>query len=615
MRFTPAFSLLATAMLLAACNDNSHTAYTPAPEGSQTLAQPSAQPVTQPPVVPAAPPVVTPPKPIKIGVVSDVHIFDQSVLGGAPGQSAFDEAIANDRKSWIQSPAILDAAIDKVVAAGNKILLITGDLTKDGEQADHERLRTALTKLRDKGITVLVIPGNHDMNNPYGSSGSIYFEGNSVGATTGSIAPYMEHVSGSKQYGMGNFDAFYADYGFNQAFERDSHSFSYVVDVAPGVWVMALDIANSSLEDAPTKWSTTQGAIDYNETAGSLLSPERQATFAWAKQIADRAKAEGKVLLTMSHFGGVEHFPGQNTLVPGYVIDGNKSASYLSGLSWDKYSESYTGLDGSASALTYDSSSEYVSRELAKAGINLLLTGHFHANDIAKRSYSDGSHLIDVQTGSTVSYPAPWRQLVVDPASKLLTISTDNSSVQEAVPDAKLEQLVDDMASNLLTVLGMDVTAQVQQLLDALLLKQPLWNVMVALYQIEHAVDAATASAALQAALPSGVSQSELAKMTLTSLIAKTLKVHYYGNEAESALVSSTDRYAVLWAKGVNSTTLANYLGSAASQLGVTLPTTMLAQFAGMVPLFGVVGEGIFNDPTPDLAVQINLATGELTKQ
>lgn len=134
--------------------------------------------------------------------------------------------------------------------------------------------------------------------------------------------------------------------------------------------------------------------------------------------------------------------------------------------------------------------------------------------------------------------------------------------MQEAVPDAKLEQLVDDMASNLLTASGMDVTAQAQQLLDALLLKQPLWNVMVALYQSEHGVDAATASAALQAALPSGVSQSELAKMTLTSLIAKTLKVHYYGDETDSTLVSTSDRYAVLWAKGVNSTTLANYLGS-----------------------------------------------------
>ena len=553
--------------------------------------------------------------PVKIGVVSDVHIFDQAVLGGAPGQSLFDEAQAKDRKSWIQSPALLDAAIDKVVAAGNKILLITGDLTKDGEQADHERLRTALTKLRDKGITVLVIPGNHDMNNPYGSSGSIYFEGNSAGATAGSIAPYMEHVSGSKSYGMADFDSFYADFGFNQAFEKDSNSFSYVVNAAPGLWIMALDIANSSLADAPTKWSTTQGAVDYNKTAGSLLSPERKATFAWAKQIASRAKAEGKVLLTMTHFGGIEHFPGQNSLIPGYVIDGNKSASYLSGLSWDSYSESYTGLDGSASTLTYNSSSEYVSRELAKAGINLLLTGHFHANDIARRSYSDGSYLVDVETGSTVSYPAPWRQLVVDPASKLLTITTDNSSVQEAVPDAKLEQLVDDMASNLLTALGMDVTAQAQQLLDALLLKQPLWNVMVALYQSEHGVDAATASAALQAALPSGVSQSELAKMTLTSLIAKTLKVHYYGDETDSTLVSTSDRYAVLWAKGVNSTTLANYLGAAASQLGVTLPASMLAQFAGMVPLFGVVGEGIFNDPTPDLNVQINLATGELTKQ
>ncbi len=53
--------------------------------------------------------------PVKIGVVSDVHIFDQAVLGGAPGKSLFDEAQAKDRKSWIQSPALLDAAIDKVV--------------------------------------------------------------------------------------------------------------------------------------------------------------------------------------------------------------------------------------------------------------------------------------------------------------------------------------------------------------------------------------------------------------------------------------------------------------------------------------------------------------------
>lgn len=141
---------------------------------------------------------------------------------------------------------------------------------------------------------------------------------------------------------------------------------------------------------------------------GSLLSPERAATLAWAKQIASRAKAEGKVLLTMTHFGGDRAFSRAKQFDPRLCDrDGNKSASYLSGLSWDSYSESYTGLDGSASTLTYNSSSEYVSRELAKAGINLLLTGHFHANDIARRSYSDGSYLVDVETGSTVSYPAP----------------------------------------------------------------------------------------------------------------------------------------------------------------------------------------------------------------
>ena len=43
------------------------------------------------------------------------------------------------------------------------------------------------------------------------------------------------------------------------------------------------------------------------------------------------------------------------------------------------------------------------------AGIQVVFTGHFHANDIAKTSDTRGNYLYDVETGSPVTYPCPYR--------------------------------------------------------------------------------------------------------------------------------------------------------------------------------------------------------------
>ncbi|MGL4207488.1 MAG: metallophosphoesterase family protein, partial [Aeromonadaceae bacterium] len=244
MRVTPALCVLFSAALLTACNDNTNRSYQP----TQTTNKPQTQPVT-PPVTPQESAAT----PIKIGVVSDVHIFDAVRLGGVAGQPAYEAALAKDRKALLQSQALLEAALDKLVAAGNQLILVTGDLTKDGEQFSHENFRAAMAKLQSKGVKVLVVPGNHDMNNPYAQHGSIYFEQNSMGADVGSLAPFMEHVSGAKSHDVANFDEFYADFGFKGALARDKNSFSYVTEPVPGLWVMALDIANTSLLDAPAK--------------------------------------------------------------------------------------------------------------------------------------------------------------------------------------------------------------------------------------------------------------------------------------------------------------------------------------------------------------------------
>lgn len=47
---------------------------------------------------------------------------------------------------------------------------------------------------------------------------------------------------------------------------------------------------------------------------------------------------------------------------------------------------------------------------MAKAEIRMVFTGHFHANDISEYvSWTD--KIYDIETGSTVSYPMPYRMV------------------------------------------------------------------------------------------------------------------------------------------------------------------------------------------------------------
>ena len=47
-----------------------------------------------------------------------------------------------------------------------QMVLVTGDMTKDGERMSHQLVASQLQRLVDAGIHVLVVPGNHDINNP-----------------------------------------------------------------------------------------------------------------------------------------------------------------------------------------------------------------------------------------------------------------------------------------------------------------------------------------------------------------------------------------------------------------------------------------------------------------
>ncbi len=274
---------------------------------------------------------------------------------------AFQTEMASDRKMLPESETLLQAVVAGIEQAGVQFVLIPGDLTKDGELVNFEWLAAQLAGLEAKGISVYVVPGNHDIDNP------------EAVAYDGSTVEPVDNVSSE------GFATMFHDFGYGEALARDSNSLSYVAEPVRGLWLLALDSCKYDYEEGDTQ-----------ERTGGAFSEE---TLAWIVEQLQKAQAQGKQVIAMMHHGLTEHFTGQSTL-PGlgdeYVID-----------DW-----------------------ETVSQTLAEAGLKVVFTGHYHAQDITKASWAaSGAFVFDVETGSVITYPNPCR-VVTYGADGLLTITS-----------------------------------------------------------------------------------------------------------------------------------------------------------------------------------------------
>ncbi len=280
-------------------------------------------------------------------VISDTHLYDTSL--GTSG-SALTDYLKNDRKLLLESTELLNVAIDRALAAKVDFVLVSGDLTKDGEQLNHQKMAQALARLRQGGVGVYVIDGNHDIENPHAV------------AFTDSGTTSVESVDPA------GFAANYRDCGYGQALYRDPDSLSYVAEPVNGLWLLALDSAdyeNNLSRGAP-------------ETSGHL----RPQTWIWLETRLKEAAEKNKAVIALMHHGVVEHFGGQKSMFPMYVVQNNEALQRLFG----------------------------------KYGVRLVFTGHFHANDVAGMWWKDsrsaqlrGKWLMDVETGSLVTWPSNIR--------------------------------------------------------------------------------------------------------------------------------------------------------------------------------------------------------------
>jgi hypothetical protein len=230
----------------------------------------------------------------RFAVISDPHLYDTSL--GIEGK-AFQDYLANDRKLLVESEELLGAAVERVKSLGVQFLLVSGDLTKDGEKQDHELFAKYLGKLKDAGIATYVIPGNHDILNPLAMSFS------AAGTTR------VPNVTPAE------FAEIYKDYGYGSALYRDPTSLSYVAEPTPGLWLLALDSCRYA--DNPNRKES--------ETDGSFSA----ATITWMEDVLAKAAQRNIPVIAMMHHGVLEHYKGQVEFYGEYVIKDWEAVSSL----------------------------------------------------------------------------------------------------------------------------------------------------------------------------------------------------------------------------------------------------------------------------------------------
>ncbi len=208
-------------------------------------------------------------KQVEFWVVSDPHYINNNLTDSGSAyenikRTAAGKELDYQEESW-------QAFIDKAIEQKPDMLILTGDLTLNGEKASAERLAELLKQLTDKGIKVFVIPGNHDINDGWARK----FVGDKQEKTAAiSIADFKE---------------IFAENGYQNATSYDKSSLSYSVAVNPTYNFLFLDSNIYPDDNQPQTRPATGGMI-------------RGKTMSWVKkQLEEGKQAKKKTLVFMHH--------------------------------------------------------------------------------------------------------------------------------------------------------------------------------------------------------------------------------------------------------------------------------------------------------------------------
>ena len=309
---------------------------------------------------------------LKIASLSDTHYLSPTLIKDTED---FTTHLNSDRKMFAESDAFVNALLDTIKKDDPDVLLISGDLTKDGEKEGHEALAAILEKFEEETDTeVYITPGNHDLNN---SNAMNFNTEDGVAAPAGRTTQEdYKKIYGNLVY---NDDSVIAT--FTPAEDKQGGGLSYVARPKDGFTIISIDSARYSADN-------TESGLNEHETSGAVSADLEQ----WVVEQITAAKERGDTVIGLQHHGMVPHFTMEPDLLPMYLVN-----------DYERLAQVY-----------------------ADAGMSYIFTGHMHANDIATVTTEAGNTLYDIETGSVVTYPSPARAVT-------LTRSIDSGIVKETM--------------------------------------------------------------------------------------------------------------------------------------------------------------------------------------
>ncbi len=254
---------------------------------------------------------------LKFMVFSDLHFMHPALL--IKDGKAFEEYNAEECKLLIESGALLKAAIERIKVYHPAFVIVCGDMSKDGEIICHEYVAGIFAKLeKETGAKILVIPGNHDINNP----NSFYYDGD------------ITHPAESATEAQ--FARIYAGCGYNEAVERREASLDYMAYPAEGIAFIGVN-------------SNERNTADELEVQGGLSKEQVE----WITEMAGKAHAEGRYVIMSMHHNLVDFYDNAQLI---------------------------RGSDIANARYDYDNTS--LINDLSSAGIDIVFSGHSHMQSI-----------------------------------------------------------------------------------------------------------------------------------------------------------------------------------------------------------------------------------------
>lgn len=225
-------------------------------------------------------------KNISFYLVTDTHYFENSL--GSDG-NAYERYMESEQYFMKESSAIVRSVFDRISEdTETDIVIIPGDLSKNGEKESHKSFIKELYALREKGKKIYVLTAGHDYNEfSYGYAGDERIK--------------VEGTTYDELYEM------YRDFGYSDAIAFDKRTHSYIAEIADKIRLLAINCDSCG---------NPKGAMD-------------DELIAWADEQLKKAHEDGCYVFAICHYPIIPSVPAFDLVGDAKIKQWRKVASFL----------------------------------------------------------------------------------------------------------------------------------------------------------------------------------------------------------------------------------------------------------------------------------------------